>query len=170
MEQIQWRVRTATLIPGSEPALRQTLPVCMDVFSERELRIAIHSARTGKSCQSGDAPVEFFKALAQESGAALRPFLDFCNRCWTERTVPSACINAAVSAIFKKGDPADCGKCRPISLLTVCHKLLMTMIKQRLLGAGVDGYIWSSQFGFRAKCPTEHARYIAHRRIELARA
>ena len=100
----------------------------------------------------------------------MRPFLDFCNQCWTERKVPSAWSNAAINAIFKKGDPADCGNYRPLSLLTVCYKLLMTMIKHRLLNAGVDDYIWLSQFGFRAKCSTEHAIYIACRRIELARA
>ena len=170
LEQIQWKVRTATLTPGSEPALRQTLPVSMEAFSERELRRAIQSARSGKSCQDGDAPVEFFKALAQESGSALRPILDFCNQCWTERSVPDTWSNSVVSAIFKKGDPAECSNYRPICLLTVCHKLLMSMIKERLLKAGVDDLIWPSQFGFRTRCSTEHAIYIARRRIELARA
>ena len=77
---------------------------------------------------------------------------------------------AAVKLIFKKGDPSVCENYRPISILTVCHKLYMSMIKHRLLSAGVDRVLWPSQFGFREKWCTEDAIYIARRRIELARA
>jgi len=170
LEQVQWRVRPATLVPDTEPALREILPVCMDPFTQVELRKAIQKAKDGKSCKEDDIPVEFFKALAQEPGEALQPFLELCNRCWNEQSIPTDWSTAAVSVIYKKGNPADCGNYRPICLLTVCHKLLMSMIKQRLLDAGVDGFIWPSQFGFRPGCSTEQAIYIARRRIELARA
>ena len=75
LEQIQWKVRPATLVPETEPALRQTLQVCMTAFTEVELRKAIQKARSGTSCKEDDVPVQFCKALAQEPGDALQPFL-----------------------------------------------------------------------------------------------
>jgi hypothetical protein len=170
LEQIQWKVRPATLVPDTEPALRETLPVCLEPFTQVELRRAIQKAKNGKSCKQDDVPVEFFKSLAQEPGEALQPFLELCNQCWSEQSSPTDWSTAAVSVIFKKGNPAECGNYRPICLLTVCHKLFMAMIKQRLLDAGADAFIWPSQFGFRPGCSTEQAIYIARRRIELARA
>ena len=77
---------------------------------------------------------------------------------------------AAVTCIYKKGDPADCDNYRPISLLCIAEKIIAAILKQRILDAGADADLWPSQFGFRAGRGTEDAIYIARRRIELARA
>ena len=105
-----------------------------------------------------------------EPGTYLQHVLNFINKCWAKQAAPSDWTTSEVKLIFNKGDPADCGNYRPICLLNICHRLLMLMIKQRLLDAGVDTKLWHSQFGFRVGCSTEDAIYIARRRIELARA
>eukprot|EP00974_Lingulodinium_polyedra_P013771 1334541-Lingulodinium_polyedra.AAC.1 len=67
----------------------------MDLFTEAELRKAIQNARSGKSCKSDDLPVEFFKALAKEPGDAVMPILNFCSKCWVEKSVAAAWSTAA---------------------------------------------------------------------------
>ena len=72
--------------------------------------------------------------------------------------------------IYKKGDPGFCDNYRPICLLSIADKVFASMLKQRLLDAGIEDVLWPSQFGFRRGCSTEDAIFIARRRIELARA
>ena len=96
--------------------------------------------------------------------------LDFCNLCWTSKTVPHDWAASSVAMIYKKGDPGFCDNYRPICLLSIASNIFASMLKQRLLDAGVDGAIWPSQFGFREGCSTEDAIFIARRRIEFARA
>ena len=72
--------------------------------------------------------------------------------------------------IFKKGDPSSCDNYRPISLLAIAYEILASMLKQRLLDAGVDGRLWHSQYGFRKGRGTVDAIFIARRMIESARA
>ena len=77
---------------------------------------------------------------------------------------------ASVAMIYKKGDPGFCDNYRPICLLSIAGKVFAAMLRERLLTAGVDNIIWTSQFGFRRGRSTEDAIFIARRRIELARA
>lgn len=84
--------------------------------------------------------------------------------------MPDEWATAAVTMVFKKGDPASCENYRPICLIIVAEKLMASMMKQRLLDAGVDALLWEQQFSCREKRSTEDAIFIARRRIELARA
>ena len=167
-ETVQWKIRDTTLNDQQRPCLRPTLPISVQAFTESELRRAIKKMKSGKSCKAGDLPVEYFKALA--SGNGLSGVLELCNACLAQKKVPTEWSSADVAAIFKKGDPSLCENYRPISLQTVCNKILMSMIKQRLLDGGVEEHIWPSQFGFRRAYSTEDAIYIARRRVELAKA
>ena len=73
-----------------------------------------------------------------------------------------------MAMIFKKGDPALCENYRPICALSIAYKVLASMLKQRLLDAGVEQWLCQTQFGFRKKRGTVDAIHIARRRIELA--
>ena len=106
--------------------------------------------------------------MAYAPGDRLASFLDLCNRCWAHGPVPNDWLLARVAMIFKKGDPATCGNYRPICLTAVAYRIYASMIKQRLLDAGLDGRLWHSQFGFRGGRSTTDAIYVARRRIELA--
>ena len=55
-------------------------------------------------------------------------------------------------------------------LTIVAYQIFASMLKQRLLDAGLDRRLWHSQHGFRAKRSTEDAIFVARRHVELAYA
>ena len=73
-----------------------------------------------------------------------------------------------VAAIYKKGDPGDCGNYRPICLLNAAYKIFAMVLFRRLIDAGADSRIWSSQFGFRPGSSTEDALHSVRRAVERA--
>ena len=170
LETVQWRVRPVTLVPDTRPALHEALNVDCQPFALNELRKAIAKMSSGKATVDKDIPVECFKALAQEGDQYLQWLLSICNECWLTKAVPSEWSTASVALIYKKGDPSSCDNYRPICLLSIAYKLFAWMLKERLLAAGADAALWSSQFGFRPGRSTEDAIFIARRKIELARA
>ena len=133
-----------------------------------ELRKATHALHSGRAVCTGDLPIEFYNAMAEEAGWALQVFLDLCNTCLAHQSVPKEWLQARVAMMFKKGDPASCENYRPISLVNTAYKIFASLLKQRLLDADIDSKLWGSQFGFRKKRSTEDAIYVARRRIELA--
>ena len=54
-----------------------------------------------------------------------------------------------ITMIFKKGDPANADNYRPIGILAIAYKVYASMLKQRLLDAGIDARLWRTQFRFR---------------------
>lgn len=138
------------------------------LFTYQELRRAITKLKSGKAVCTGDVPIECFKALAYAPGAQLQDFLDLCNTCWAHGHVPNDWLMARVAMIFKKGDPSLSANYRPICLTTVAYRIYASMIKQRLLDAGLDARLWRSQFGFRRARSTSDAIFVARRHIELA--
>ena len=105
---------------------------------------------------------------ANSQGQYLGPLLQLMNDCFQKYRLPRAWMTARVAMVFKKGDPALMENYRPICLTSVAYRLFTSMIKQRLLDAGLDDRRWKSQFGFRKKRCTEDAIYIARRHIEAA--
>jgi len=168
LETMQWHVRAVQLIPDTEPEIHPALDVSDAPFTGKELHKAISRLKSGKATQDNDVPIEFFKILAESPGAALDCFLELCNDCLRAHAVPKRWLYARVAMIFKKGDPALCENYRPICVLTIAGKLLASMLKQRLLDAGVEERLWKTQFGFRKHRSTVDAIHIARRRIELA--
>ena len=82
--------------------------------------------------------------------------------------MPQTWSTASMALIFKKGDPAECDNYRPISILCIAYKMFAAMLKNRLVGGGVLGALWKTQFGFRPRYGTEDAIYIARRHVENA--
>jgi len=168
LEKVQWCVRPITLIPGADECLNPEIPIKEGLIEMVELRKAIRKMKSGRATKDHDIPVELFKALEQDD--TLSTLLHICNEAWTSKLIPTEWSLAVVTMIFKKGDPGNCSNYRPICLLSVAYKLFNSILKQRFLDAGVDDLLWQSQFGFRAKCSTEDAIFIARRRLESARA
>lgn len=148
LERVQWYVRPVQLIPGTLPQIYPTLNMNDAPFSHPELRKAIRGLKSGKATQENDIPIEFFKALAASPGSALDPFLDLCNDCLSSSAVPQAWLHARVAMVFKKGDPALCENYRPICVLLIAYKILASMLRQRLLDAGIEQRLWETQYGF----------------------
>lgn len=92
--------------------------------------------------------------------------LEFCQKCWDEKTVPEIWHESRVAMIFKKGDPACCDNYRPISLLQIGYKLFAIILLERLRKVGAQEQIWPTQFGFKQKCGTNDALFVARRIME----
>ena len=168
LEKVQWYVRPVSLIPGTDEKLHELDRLNCGAFTYSEMRVGIRKLKCRKATKNGDIPAECLKALAAVDGSALQPLLDLCNDCLTSNSFPAEWQTARVAMIFKKGDPASCENYRPICVLSIAYKLLSIMLKERLLDAGVDKLLWPSQYGFRRKCSTSDAIFVARRRIELA--
>jgi len=165
---VQWRVRHVTLVPGADAELFPPLATEEDPFNHIELRKAILGLKSGKATRAGDIPIEFLKALAAEAGPSLQCFLDLCNDCICMQEFPTEWLTSRVVMIFKKGDPGICDNYRPISVLAISYKVVASMLKQRLLNAGLDIRLWHTQYGFRKCRGTTDAIFVARRTIETA--
>ena len=73
-----------------------------------------------------------------------------------------------MACIYKKGDPGDCGNYRPINLSNAAYKIYAMILLKRLLAAGADSRVWSSQFGFRPGRSTDDALHCVRRAMERA--
>ena len=51
---------------------------------------------------------------------------------WTTESLPADLVNPNLTVLFKKGDQAECGNYRGISLLSTVGKLLAEILLQRL--------------------------------------
>ena len=81
---------------------------------------------------------------------------------------PYEWVTSSVVLIFKKGNPASCANYRPISVLSIAYKVFTAMMKNRLLDAGIDHFLWPSQYGFRKARGTTDAIFVGRRLIETA--
>ncbi len=81
----------------------------------------------------------------------------------TEGTVPEAWRVANVTPIFKKGAKANAGNCRPVSLTSVCSKLMETLIREQMTEhLERNQLINPSQHGFMPKksCVTNLLEFL----------
>ena len=137
-------------------------------LTESELRKSIARLASGKAIQAGGVPIECFKAIARAGRNVFLDFLDICNGAWSGEELPESWLSARVAMIFKKGDPAMSTNYRPICLTAAAYRIYASMIKQRLLDAGLDSRLWPSQFGFCSGRSTEDALYLTRRHVEQA--
>ena len=111
-------------------------------------------------------PAEFWKAILRPGSAAIRWALEICNLCWNQQQIPDQWHAARVAMIFKKGDLAQCENYRPICLLQIGYKIFAIILLNRLRDAGAEDNIWRTQFGFKRKCGTIDAVFLARRVME----
>ena len=71
-----------------------------------------------------------------------------------------------MALIFKKGDPSNCGNYRPISLLCMGYKIIVSILLRRLKAGGAESKIWNTQFGFKSKSGTFDALFLLRRVLE----
>ena len=169
LEQVQWAVRPTTAALSEEP-LGPLLPINMSQITEGEVAEAAKRLKNRKACGIDRMPGEFWKAICQPGTLACQWAVELCRRCWDEGKVPEAWHEARVASIFKKGDVADCGNYRPISLLQIGYKLFAVVLLLRLKLGRAEDRIWFTQFGFCSKRGTLDAVFLARRAIEDANA
>lgn len=91
----------------------------------------------------------------------------FYSLCWLKKEVPSEWHLATVTAIHKKGQVDLCQNYRPISLLNIWYEVFAALVHGRLVEAGADARLSTSQFGFRSGRSTLDAIFVLRRRIDL---
>ena len=164
LETVQWAVRSSAQIVN-RPVLRAPIGVDTGMFNEKELTCVLKRLRAEKASGEDSVAPEFFKALLSDT-EALREVLGFCNLCWRTKQVPTSWHAARVRMIFKKGDPAERGNYRPISVLNLGYKVFAALLLHRLKCGGVERFICPTQFGFKAGMGTADALFILRRLLE----
>lgn len=166
-ESVQWAVRPATLTESA--AINEELAVHLGPITFEELLKAVKSFKVGKSSGPDGHPVEYWRVLLESGRSdATEWLLLLCNMSWDSHTVPQAWHLSRVACIYKKGNPGDCGNYRPINLLNAAYKIYAMILLKRLLAAGADKLVWSSQFGFRPGRSTDDALHCVRRAVERA--
>ena len=100
------------------------------------------------------------KELAEELG---KPLMYIFDKSITTGTVPADWRNANINPIFKKGDTATAGNYRPVSLTSVCSKLLEHIkVKHIIKHLELYDILTDCQHGFRSRrsCETQLLTFI----------
>ena len=164
LDKVQWRVRPDAIV-SSRPPVWQKLDVKLGKIESLEVKRAVDKMKKNKASGVDEIPAEFLKALVSTDDG-LTVLVDLCELCWSSKEVPNEWQLSRVRLLFKKGDPADCGNYRPISLLCVGYKLLAAILLDRLKDAGAESRLWKTQCGFKSKVGTADALYIARRILD----
>ena len=121
------------------------LVLCSD-FIVDEMQQALRSLKSGKAPGPDSIHPEFLMHLGTECQHWLRMFM---TNCMSRMKIPKIWRRAKIIAILKPGkSPEEAGSYRPISLLSVCFKLVERLIYNRLLPV-VDPQLPREQAGFR---------------------
>ena len=126
-----------------------TLPIIQkldDPLSFDEVEKAILSLKDNKTAGPDNIPAEVIK----HGGCALhRRLHNFILDSWSTKCLPQQLKNSKIILAYKqKGDRAECGNSRGISLLSVAGKVLAKVMLTRFLEHVVDLVLPESQCGF----------------------
>lgn len=115
-------------------------------FTMEQLLMAVKLLRKGKAAGFDGIYPEFIQHLGVSS---LNWLLKFYNDILSSCVVPNEFKKAKVIAVLKPGKPADNpASYRPISLLSVCYKLLERLLYHRIQPV-IEDHLPSEQGGFR---------------------
>ena len=117
---------------------------CNITLTRQEVYMQLLTANSDKAKGPDNVPPIFFKNCAWELSL---PLTKLFNDSLNSGIFPTCLKSANVSPIFKKGDPANAGNYRPISLLSYVSKLFETLV-QKYLYNHVKKYISNEQHGF----------------------
>ena len=133
-----------------------------------EVERAIFRLKDNKAAGPDNIPPEVIKY----GGCALhRRLHNFILDCWCAKCLPQQWKDANIILVHKqKGDRAECGNSRGISLLSVAGKVLAKIMLTRLLEHVVDLVLPESQCGFRRGQSTIDMIFVARQLQEKCRA
>jgi len=118
----------------------------IDPFTPEEVSEALSHTKSGTAMGYDNIAPEFMKHLGPR---AVKWFASFLSRITSERSMPRIWRRSKVIAILKPGkDPHSPSSYRPISLLSVCFKVLERLILRRVT-PDVEEILSADQAGFR---------------------
>lgn len=114
-------------------------------ITKEELERTISSLASGKAA---DIPAELIKNCGPHAKERIRNIM---NRAIKEQRIPKSWKKARITLIYKKGDPADLGNYRPITVAPQLYKIFMSIINARFRrGIEANGILLEAQGGCRA--------------------
>jgi len=115
-------------------------------FTEKEISAALQKTKPATAPGYDNIHVEFLKNLGNKARTWLSKFF---SRIMATQSIPKIWRKAKVIAVDKPGkDQSLADNYRPISLLSVCYKLLERLALQRIFPT-VEGLLSPDQAGFR---------------------
>jgi hypothetical protein len=136
----------ATTFDFAHRALPDELDLNTGPISTSETRTAIKKLRNGKAAGLDRIAPELLK---RGGPAVERALTDLFNECWLTEAVPRDWRDGAIVKLPKKGNLADCGNWRGITLLSVPGKVFCIVLLRRIQ-AKVDQLLRDEQAGFRS--------------------
>ena len=112
----------------------------------KEITDAVNQLKCNKASGEDGLPPELFKQGGEALWSKLHQIL--C-AIWRQETLPADLRDALIVTIFKKGDRAECGNYRGISLLSIAGKIFTRVLLNRLLPVADGVLLPESQCGFR---------------------
>ena len=147
--------------PYLEPIYDTEAEVRQDAFTKEELNEAISRLNNNKTPGPNEVTSELIQLLSEEARGKL---LEVLNKCWEEDELFEEMHQADLAVIYKKCKTDMPENYRPIALLSIGYKLMVSMIQKRLsdaLGDRID----PAQCGFREGKSTSQPIHT-YRRIQ----
>ncbi|XP_045500075.1 uncharacterized protein LOC123697576 [Colias croceus] len=126
-------------------------------FTEKEILKQIMRLKPEKSPGPDGITNECIK-VAQT--LLLTPITILWNKILEDEAVPHQWLESEITLLYKKGDPADLGNYRPISLMSSFYKLFASCLLERI-GPVIDSHQPIEQAGFRSGFSTlDHIQVV----------
>ncbi|XP_062862816.1 uncharacterized protein LOC134324867 [Trichomycterus rosablanca] len=133
--------------------------------SLKEVQDAIGKMRNNKAAGPDGIPAEVLKKGGPDLLEHIHALL---LKIWEEEKIPARLRDALIVPIFKKGDKADCGNYRGISILSTTGKALARVLANRLTPLS-ESILPESQSGFRPHRGTTDMIFIGRQLQEKCR-
>ena len=132
-----------------------------------EVDDAIRTMRNRKSPGGDGLPAEIYK---YGGPSMLRSLYGIICAVWSTGTIPQDWKDSLIITLHKnKGDRADCGNSRGISLLSVASKILAKILLKRLIKHVTENLMPETQCGFRQNRSTSDMIFVARQTLEKCR-
>ena len=126
-----------------------------DPVSSSEVDMEILATPSNKVYGLYSCPVHLLKSVRHSLSPLLAALM---NKSISTGIYPHLLKHAKVIPVYKTGDETDPCNDRPISLLSVFNRLFEKLMYKRLRSyCEKNGIFFSSQYGFRDNCSTQHA-------------
>ena len=125
------------------------------IIEKKEVEKKLKALLPGKARGPDQIPPRVLKELSKELA---EPLTILFNKSLKNGVVPNEWKFAEVTAIFKKGNRTDPGNYRPVSLTSVCCKIMEQFIRDSIVDHMTENNLYSEcQHGFRKKrsCVTQ---------------
>lgn len=138
----------------------------MNPTTAHEIENLILDLKPGKACGPYSIPIPILKLL---KSTLSKPLATLFNHSFKSGTVPDSLKVARIIPVHKGGSPLTQTNYRPISLLSIFHKLMEKLVHRRITNYLTKlTIIYDGQFGFRSNHSTTHALLLITDKIQRA--